>query len=288
MDFFVINLLNGLSYSVILFLFAAAMTLICGAMGLLNLGHGAMYMVGAYVGWTIAVKFGLNYGLAILAGGLAVGLVGLAVHQGLLQYLYRQFTEQVLITLGLIYVLGNATLWIWGGEEKAPFTAGVFSGGIPVMGWMYPIHRLAVIFIGVGVAIFLWWLQDKTRVGAIIRAGMDDREMVGGLGINLRLVSILTFFIATFILGAAGVIGSGILGVALGVDQTALFMSLVVVTVGGIGSVQGALLGAIIIGLVDAFGKALFPELSYFFIYSAMIIVLMIRPAGLLGRLIYY
>lgn len=283
-DFLVLNLLNGISYGMILFLLASGISLIYGVMGILNLAHGALYMVGAYVGWSIAIQYGMNFWLAVLMGGLAAGLVGLFLERVFFRRLYKQLTEQVLITFGFIYILTNLCIWIWTAEFRAPFTAPILAGSFKIGGLTYPIARVGVIFIGLILAIFLWWLIDKTRVGAIVRAGMDDQEMTMALGINIPLVSTAVFSLGTFIAGFAGVIGAQLLGVnpTLGIDVFQI--SMVVLVVGGLGSVQGALLGALLIGSVDAFGKALFPVLAMFFVYLAMIVVLAVRPRGLLGR----
>ena len=284
MSWFIINLLNGMSYGMVLFLIAAGMSIVLGAMGITNLAHGAFYMVGAFVGWTVAVKCGATFGLGILAGGLSAGLVGLAIERGLLRHLYKQPNEQVLLTFGFVYILSNVCLWVWGGWPRMPFTAKFLTGSFEIMGRAYPKARIAIILIGLILAVGLWWLQDRTRVGAIVRAGMDDKETTMGLGINLELAFAVIFFISSFIAGAAGVIGAQLLGVRTDLGLEVLLLALIVIIVGGVGSIQGALLGGILIGVVDAFGKAVFPQLAMFTMYLTMIIVLIVRPTGLLGR----
>ncbi len=284
MEASVLTLLNGISYGMVLFLIASGMSIVMGLMGIINLAHGALYMVGGYVGWTIAVHYDLNFGLAVLLGGVAGGLTGLMMERGFLRRLYKQPNEQVLLTFGFIYILSNLCMWIWGPRRRLQFTGEALSGLIYLGGIPYPMTRVVMIITGIAVAIGLWWMQSKTRVGAMVRAGMDDKEMATGLGINLERVSMLVFFLAAFIAGTAGVIGAQLLGVYTWLGTDILLLALVVVIVGGIGSVQGALLGGIVIGLIDTFGKALFPEFSMFTIYLAMIIILMVRPGGLLGR----
>ena len=284
MDVFVLNILNGISFGAILFLLASGFSLIFGVMGILNLSHGALYMVGAYVGWSVAVKYGLNYWLAALAAGVVAGLIGLAMEFGFFRRLYKQLNEQVLLTFGFVYILNNLAMWIWGPLYKAPFTAPFLSGSFNIMGWTYPTARVAIILIGLIIAVGLWWLQDKTRVGAIVRAGMDDKETTLGLGINLNLVSTTIFFVGSFIAGFAGLIGAQLHGVQPQMSMDILLLALAVVVVGGVGSVQGALVGGMLIGIIDAFGKALFPDFAMFTIYLAMIVVLLIKPAGILGR----
>ncbi|MFC1907269.1 branched-chain amino acid ABC transporter permease [Chloroflexota bacterium] len=284
MEFLVLSTLNGLSYGLILFLLAAGISLIYGVMGILNLSHGALYMVGAYVGWSMAVQNGYNFWLAVLMGGLAAGLLGLVMERVFFRRLYKQLNEQVLLTFGFIYILTNLSIWIWGATYRASFTAPILAGSFHIAGLTYPIARITVIFIGLILAIGLWWLQDKTRVGAIVRAGMDNKEITMSLGINLGLVSTSVFFLGAFIAGFAGVIGAQLVGVSPTLSIDILLLSMVVLVIGGLGSVQGALLGGILIGCIDAFGKALFPELAMFFTYLAMIFVLAVRPRGLLGR----
>jgi len=284
MEQVIINLLNGLSYGMVLFLIASGMSVVMGAMNIINLAHGVLYMVGGYVGWTIAVKLGAPFALGLLTGGLAAGFTGLVIERGFLRHLYRQPNEQVLLTFGFVYILTNLSLWVWGGWPRMPFTAKVLSGSIEILGKAYPKARLAIIFIGFVLAIVLWWLQDRTRVGAMVRAGMDNKEMTMGLGINLERVFSLVFFVASCIAGVAGVLGAQLLGVYNALGLEILLLALIVIIVGGVGSVQGALIGGILIGVIDAFGRALFPKLAMFTMYFTMIIILLVRPSGLLGR----
>ncbi len=284
MEFFATSLLNGLSFGMILFLIAAGLSIIVGVMGIINLSHGALYMLGGYFGWMIAQRLGLNFWLAVFIGGLVAGLVGLFIERAFLRRLYKQMNEQVLLTFGFVYIITNICLWVWGGDAKVPFWDPALSGSFNLAGLLYPKTRIIVIAIGTVLAVFLWWLQNKTRVGAIIRAGMDDREMVTGLGINLARVSMLIFFLAAFIAGFAGVIGAQLWGVYSYQGLQTLLFALIIIIVGGIGSIQGALAGALIIGIVDAFGRALFPQLSMFFMFLVMIIILIAKPSGLLGR----
>jgi branched-chain amino acid transport system permease protein len=253
-------------------------------MGILNLAHGALYMIAAYVGWSLSMRYELNFVLAVLGGGLAAGLVGFLIERGFLRRLYKQLNEQVLVTFGFVYIITNLSLWLWGPLPQPPYTAKALSFSIPLVGWSYPIARLVIILIGLGIAVVLWWLQEKTRIGAIIRAGMDNKQMTMGLGINVDRVSAIVFFFGAFMAGFAGVIGAQLLGPNLELGVEVLLLSLIVVVVGGMGSVQGALLGGVLIGLIDSFGKALFPQLAMFTMYLAMIIILLLRPHGLLGR----
>jgi len=279
----VISILNGISFGFILFLLSSGLTMVFGIMGIANLTHGALYMIGAYVGWSIVIQFGWNYWLAALLGGIAAGAAGSIMERTTLRYLYRQVNEQVLVTLGFIFIFTNLTMWIWGPRPRPPFTVAFFSGTISFLGWSYPIQRFTVIVIGIGVAISIWLFQSKTRIGAMVQAGMDDKEMAMGLGINMDGVSIVLFFVCSFVAGFAGVIGAQLLGANLGQGFHVLGLALVVVIIGGIGSVGGALIGGLILGLFDSFVNVLFPQIGMWAMYLITIIVLVVRPYGIMG-----
>lgn len=284
MAIFVICLLNGISFGCILFLLSSGLSLTLGLMGILNLAHGALYMIGAYLGWTIAVHWGYGFLVAALSASIACGAVGLIMERGFLRHLNKMPNEQVLITIGFVYIITNICLWIWGSIAKPPFTAEFLSGAITIVGWPYPFSRVAIIIVGIVVAAALWWLQARTRIGAIIRAGMDDRELTKGLGINLELAAAVLFFVGAFLAGFAGVIGAQLSGANLGQGLDILLLALIVVVIGGMGSIMGSFIGAMMIGLVDAFGKILFSEMAMFTLYLLMVIVLIVKPTGLLGR----
>ncbi len=284
MEVFARNLLNGISFGMVLFLAGSGLSVVMGVMGITNLAHGALYMLGGYVGWTVAIHYGMNFWLAVFAGGLVSGLIGLIIERIFLRHLYKQANEQVLLTFGFVYIITNLCIWVWGGRPRMQFSSPALSGLLNIFGMPYPITRLVIIAMGLIVAVVLWWLQDRTRIGAIIRAGMDDKEMTMGLGIDLERVSMLVFFLAAFVAGVAGVVGAQLMGVhsILGIDI--LLVALIVVIVGGMGSVQGALSGGILIGLIDTFGKSLFPQFAMFTMYLAMVIILLVKPSGILGR----
>ncbi len=284
MAVFTICLLNGISFGCILFLLASGLSLTLGLMGILNLAHGALYMVGAYIGWTIAAHLGFNFWLAAVSAGCVSGAVGLLMERGFLKHLNRLPNEQVLLTIGFVYIITNVCLWIWGSIPKPPYTSKFLSGTFTIVGWPYPFSRMVIIIVGSLVAFGLWWLQDKTRIGAMVRAGMDDRDMTKGLGINVELIAAALFFVGAFLAGFAGVIGAQLIGANTDLGLDILLLALIVVVIGGMGSVQGSLIGAMMIGLVDAFGKILFPDFAMFMLYFLMVIVLVIKPTGLLGR----
>lgn len=283
MDLLVINLLNGISFGMILFLFAMGLSITLGVMGVLNLTHGALFMIGGFVGLSV-VNAGGNFWLAVLLGGITAGLVGLAMEWLFLRRLYRQLDDQVLLTLGLVYILGNIALWIYGGRVKIFRPPSLLASPIAIGDYTFPLYRLALIAIGVVAFIGLWWLIERTRIGAIIRAGMDNREMATGLGVNYPLACSAVFTLGAFVGGFAGSLATPVIGVVFTMSLDILLYALIVVVVGGPGSVVGTLVGALIIGVIDAFGKALFPELAMFTMYIVLIIMLLVKPAGILGR----
>jgi branched-chain amino acid transport system permease protein len=284
MDTLLLGLLNGISFGFILFLLASGLSIIMGVMGILNMAHGALYMLGAYVGWTLAVQCGLGYWVAVLAGALTAGVLGLVIERGLFRRLYKQYTEQVLLSFGILFVFTNVAQWIWGPIGRASFTAPAFSGSIRLGGFAYPTVRVVIMVVGGLLTVALWWLLEKTRLGAMVRAGMDNKEILMGLGIDFDRMSTGVFFLGAFLAGFAGVVGAQVLGASTGLALDIQLLAMVVIIVGGVGSVQGALLGGIVIATIDTLGRAFFPQLALFVIYLVMVAVLVVRPAGLLGR----
>lgn len=283
MDVVLLSLLNGVSFGCLLFLLAAGFSLTFGFMGILNLSHGAFYMIGAYIG--LAVMRGTNnFLLAILIGGVTAAAVGIVVERGFLSHLYKKMFSQALLCFGFIYIFMDLATWIFGPLYKSGTIPSLLSGGVKVGPLSFPIYRLFLILVGLLVALGLWLFQEKTRVGAIIRAGVDNKEMTMGLGVNIRLVSTGVFAFSAFVAGLAGVVGSPMMGVYPLASMDILNFALIVVVVGGLGSLQGALVGSLLVGLVDAFGKVFLPAAADYSMYSLLVIVLLFRPSGLLGR----
>lgn len=284
MELVLLNLLNGISYGIVLFLIAAGLSVILGVMGIVNLAHGAIFIIGGFVGLTVAHQTG-SFLLGILAGAVGSGVIGVIIERGILRFLYKQDLQQVLVTFGFVYIFTNLMLWIWGPFPKSAFVPSYFSGSIPIAGFSLPVHRFAVIGFGIVICFILWWVQDKTKIGAIIRAGMDDAEMVSGLGINLTPINTLCFLFGSFVAGAGAVIGVQVFGsVTFNGGMDMLLVAIAVVVVGGVGKVQGALVGALIIGIIDTFGRVYFPQIAEFTMYMLLILILIVRPSGLLGR----
>jgi branched-chain amino acid transport system permease protein len=274
MAFWIIQTLNGLSYSMLLFLVAAGFTLIFGLMKIINIAHGSFYLLSAYIGLTILRTTG-SFLLATITSSIAAAVVGIAMQSLFLRRFYMKELQQVLLTFGFVLIIADVCLWIWGGNPLALPKPSGFKGSIWIGSVVFPSYRLLVILVGVIIAVGLWIFQEKTKFGAIVRAGVDDEEMLRGSGIGL----------GALLAGIGGIIGGPFVGVFPGVDLSMLLLALVVVIIGGMGSLKGAFVGSLFVGLVDNFGKALFPELSMFTLFAPMAIVLAIRPTGIFGKI---
>jgi branched-chain amino acid transport system permease protein len=283
MNSFILQTFNGISYAALLFLLASGFTLTFGLMRIVNMAHGAYYLIGGYVGLTVAKSTG-NFGLALLAGGVAAMLLGFIADKVLIKRAGEDHLAQVLITVGLAYVVGDVALEVWGGDaQKLPIPM-IMRGVVELPGGIiYPVFRFFLTSVGVLVAVLMWLLYRKTQIGAAIRAGVDDREMVSATGINVDRLFVIVSALASFLAGFSGVLGGAFLTVYPGAEWEILVFALVVVIVGGLGSLEGAMIGALIVGLLDAYGRWLAPELSYFVLFGPMAILLLFRPRGLFG-----
>ena len=277
------QVLNGLSLGAVLFFLASGFTLIFGLMRISNLAHGGFYLVGAYLGITIVGLTG-SFLLALFLSGLAISLLGLFTERVLLRPIRGLEKPEVLLTIGLTFVLGDLSLAVFGGDPVPVPIPDILSGPLFIGNFAYPRYRLFVLACAVLVGGVLFFVDRKTRIGALVRAGVDDQEMVAGLGVNIKAIFTGVFMFGAFLAGFAGVIGGGFLTVLPGQDFEILLFALVVVIMGGLGSLPGAVLGAVIVGLIDAFAKALVPELAFFTLFAPMAVILMLRPQGLLGR----
>ncbi len=283
MEFWIIQTFNGISYGAIIFLLASGLTLIFGVMNIINIAHASFYLLGGYVGLTVMWKTG-NFYLAILAGALAIALVGIVMERFFIRGLEGNPLGQVLITVGFALFFQDLALVVWGGDPYWVKAPGYLTRTLHVQTLNFPGFRIFLIALAIGVGLWLWWFQEKTRAGAMMRASVDDREMAGGVGINVPIVSMGVFVLAAALAALSGVVGSAYLSIYPGVDFEVLPYAFVVVIVGGCGSLRGAVIGSLMVGLIDNFGKALFPELSYFTLFAPMAIILAVRPTGLFGR----
>jgi branched-chain amino acid transport system permease protein len=281
--FLTLQILNGITFAALLFLVASGFTLIFGLMRVANLTHGVLYLLSGYVGLTIVRQTG-SFALALVVAMIFAGILGFLIQRIFLRRVKGSVLSEVLLTIGITFILADIALMIWGGDPQTLRVPAFLGGPIRMFGFIYPRFRIVTLVLGIIIAAGLWFVQNKTRVGSIIRAGVDDAEMVSVLGINIPVVFTLVFVAGAMLAGFAGVIGGGFLSLYRGADSEILLFSLVVIIVGGMGSLRGAIIGSLMVGLLDSFGKALYPEIAYFTIFGPMAIVLAIRPQGLFGR----
>ena len=284
MDFptFLIQLLNSVQYGLLLFMLAAGLTLIFGIMGVVNLAHGSFYMLGAYLAYWLTGLFG-SLALAIPAGVVLALLFGLLLEQLLFRHFYhRDHLDQVLLTFGLIYIFEELrSLW-WGDDVHSVKVPDLLSASIPLTeNLSYPVYRLFISGVCVALAIGLYLLISRTRLGMKIRAGAFNRDMAEALGINIKLIHAVVFALGVGLAAVAGIIAAPVSSVYPNMGSQVLIMCFVVVVIGGIGSVRGALVAALLVGLVDTFGKVLLPQVAGMLVYMLMAGVLLWRPEGL-------
>ncbi|GAB3649849.1 branched-chain amino acid ABC transporter permease [Ramlibacter alkalitolerans] len=284
MDFanFLIQLLNSVQYGLLLFMLAAGLTLIFGIMGVVNLAHGSFYMLGAYLAWSLAARTG-SLTVAILLGTALSVLFGLVLERLLFRHFYhRDHLDQVLLTFGLIYIFEESRSILWGDDVHGVAIPQVLSASIPLTDNLsYPMYRLFISGVCVVLALGLYFLISKTRLGMKIRAGAFNHQMTEALGINVKLIHAVVFALGVGLASIAGMIASPISSVYPNMGSQVLIMCFVVVVIGGIGSVRGALISALLVGLVDTFGKVLLPHLAGMLVYMLMAAVLLWKPEGL-------
>ncbi len=282
--FYGVQFLNGMAYSLLLFLLAMGLSLIFGMMDVMNLAHGSFYMLGAYVGLYVLTATG-QFWLALVVAPLALGILGIVLETSLLRPLYgRGHLDQVLLTFGLAFVFMDVTRWVWGADVQALPAPSFLAQSIPISTGAYPTYRLFVILVGLLLALGLWLFLERTRLGAIIRAGVTDKEMVSGLGINIALTFTLVCGLGAALAGISGLIAGPVLGLYPGMDFQTLITTLVVVVVGGLGTIKGSFWGALLIGQTETFGRALLPDVAPLLIFAIMAAVLMVKPTGLFGK----
>ena len=291
---FLIQLLNGVQYGLLLFLVASGLTLVFGIMGVINIAHGSFYMVGAYLAWSLSERFGNLWG-AIAVGVVLSVLLGMFLEWLLIKRLYaRDHLYQVLLTYGLILVFEELRSVIWGDDVHGVQVPPVLEGSIPLTDTLsYPIVRLWISGVCIVLAVGMYLLIQRTRIGMMIRAGASNREMVQSLGFNIQLVYRVVFALGIALSAFAGMISAPVSSVFPGMGNQVLIICFVVVVIGGIGSVKGAMVAAILIGIVDTFGKVvhfqiagvkLLPELAGMTVYVLMAVVLLWRPEGIFGK----
>ncbi|TCT12555.1 amino acid/amide ABC transporter membrane protein 1 (HAAT family) [Tepidamorphus gemmatus] len=296
---FIEQTLNGLQLGIFLFLVAAGLTLIFGIMGVINLAHGSLFMIGAYVAATVTRMTG-SFALGLLAALPATALAGILIEVIVIRRLYpRDHLDQVLATFGLILFINEAVTMVWGRTPLFLNVPPALSGSIEIIpGVPYPVYRIAIIVAGVLVALLMWLIIARTRIGMLIRAGSTNREMVGALGVDIALLYTALFAAGAVFAGFAGAMAGPLVSVQVGMGEQILILAFVVIVIGGIGSIRGALVGAVLVGVVDTLGRAFVPDMLKLFmppaeadgvgaglasmmVYLLMAVVLVMRPSGL-------
>jgi branched-chain amino acid transport system permease protein len=342
MQFWVIQAFNGISYGALLFLVGSGLSLIFGVMRIVNLSHGAYFLLGGYIALSVIWATG-SWALSLPVAALAVAIVGLVMERLFLRsegfesvrnavialglgvltdlavarwghiagggwtesiavtavatvawyFLLKRIPivpietdvlRQVLLTVGFAFLFQQAALDIWGGDNMDINPAAEFNKSIVIGGIYFPLYRAFMIATAVGIGVVIWLVMEKTRMGAAVRATVDDAQMARGVGIDTNRVSMFIFALGAFLAALGGVIGGAFLGIYPGLDFEMLPLAFAVVIIGGMGSLGGAAIGALAVGLADNFGKALFPEISYFTLYAPMVLILAVKPTGLFGR----
>jgi branched-subunit amino acid ABC-type transport system permease component len=277
--------LNGLSFGALLFILASGLSLVFGMMDVVNLAHGAFYMLGAYIALSVVQVTG-SFWIALLAAPLALAVLGLVLEPLLLRRLRGRHLDQVLLTIGVSLVIVDLIGQVWGREVRSLSAPAGLDGSVGLIGGVYPVYRLFVIAFGVALAAGMAVIYRRTKIGMLIRAGVEDAEMLGALGVDTNRLFASTFATGAALAGLAGVIAAPVFGVQPGMDiDPGLLYSLVVVVVGGLGTLSGAVVGSVLVGPADTFGKVLFQEVALAVIFAIVALVLLLKPTGLLGRI---
>ncbi len=283
MTLWIILTINSIAMGGLLFLLSAGFSLIFGLMRIPNLTHGSLFMLGAYFGVTF-LRLGMNFWIAALLSALVLALIGGLIERFLLRRLAGQELAQVLVTLGLSFIIADICLLVWTGDPIPLATPDSLRGVIRFSDFVFPRYRLAVVVIAVIIAASLWLMLERTRLGAMIRAGVDDPQMARVTGIRVSRLFTAVFSLGAALAGLAGVLSGPILSVYPGLDAEMLPLALIIVILGGAGSLPGALLGSFVVGFIYNFGQVMFPELAYVVLFLPMVLVLVLRPQGLFGR----
>jgi branched-chain amino acid transport system permease protein len=282
-QFWLIQAFNGISYGALLFLIGSGLSLIFGVMRIVNLAHGSYFLLGGYIALSVIGATG-SWALSLPVAAAAVAVIGLLMERVFLRPLGFDPLRQVLLTVGFAYLFQQAALDIWGGNNMDINPPDALQQSVVVGGIYVPLYRLFMIAMALAIGFGLWLVMEKTRLGAAVRATVDDPQMARGVGIDTNRISMMIFALGAFLAALGGVIGGGFLGVYPGLDFEMLPLAFAVVIIGGMGSLGGAAIGALAVGLADNFGRALFPEVSYFTLYAPMVLILAIKPTGLFGR----
>lgn len=283
MNMTLFQILNGLTFAALLFVVASGFTLIFGLMRIVNLAHGALYLLGGYFALAVATKTG-SFTLDVLGAAAGIAVVGFIIDRALLVFVKGFDLRQVLLTLGLALAMNDLALVIWGGDTFSVPTPEWLRGPLRYGEMAYPKYRLFVLAVGIAVFAGLWLLLNRTRLGALIRAGVDDAEIVDAMGVDIKRVFVFTFMLGAALAGLGGALGGAFLSLYPTADSEILVFSLAVVIIGGRGSLAGAAIGSLLVAMLANFGQVWFPELAYFVIFGPMALLLAFRPLGLFGK----
>ena len=281
--FWLIQAFNGVSFGALLFLVGSGLSLIFGVMRIVNLAHGSYFLLGGYVALSVIWATG-SWALALPVAALSIALIGLLMERIFLRPLGFDPLRQVLLTVGFAFLFQQAALDIWTGNNFDINPPEVLTKSVAVGGLYLPLYRVFMIAMALAIGLALWLAMERTRMGAAVRATVDDAQMARGIGIDTSRISMLVFALGALLAALGGVIGGAFLGIYPGLDFEILPLAFPVVIIGGMGSLGGAAIGALLVGLADNFGKALFPEVSYFTLYAPMALILAVKPTGLFGR----
>jgi len=283
MRFWTFQILNGLTSGAILFFVTVGLTVTTGLMRILNLAHGALFLVGGFVGLaTVEATGSFVAGLAM--GALVAGLLGLALRQAFATALLGHTFHQVLLTLGIAFIISNGILHVFGGTPRRLQPPTYFRGSVEFLGVTYPRYRLALIVLSVVVGLALWLFWERSLMGAMVRACVDDRPMAAAMGIPVGRVFSVVFALGAALAGLTGVLAAPVLGLYIGLDFEVLLLAVIVIVVGGMGSLTGAFIASMLVGIINVMGQASFPELSSLTLFVPVILILIVRPKGLMGR----
>lgn len=282
-QFFWTLFLNGLSLSALLYFMASGLTLIFGLMNMMNLAHGAFYLLGGLIGITV-IKITGNFWIGFLAATMFMALFGLLIDQIFLRHIRGQILAEVLLTWGLAMLLSDLAIAIWGGEPTLVPKPDYLSGTLLIGEFQYPRFRLFIIILAVVVGIGMHLLYGRTRLGALVRAGVDDREMIASLGINIALIFTGVFVFGAALAGLGGVAAGPMVGLLPGDEGRVLLLALAVIIIGGVGNLTGALVGSIFVGVMTIYSQTFFPEFALFSLFAPMALILVFRPQGLVGK----
>jgi branched-chain amino acid transport system permease protein len=281
MSYWAAQILNGISFGMLLFFLASGLTLTLGVLRVTNLTHGSFYLVGAYIALD-TVRYAHSFVAGAVAAAVVVAILGALVF-GLLQFVANDPLRETLLTFGLVFIIADFALIYWGGDPLSVPKPQFLVGPIEIAGFEYPRYRLFIIVLGAVIAIALELIQRKTLIGAKVRAVVDDVEMADGIGLNPKLIGLVTFLVGAALAGMSGALGGAMIGAYPGADFDVLLYALVIVIIGGMGDLTGSLVGAMVVGLIDVFGRAIIPELGASVIFLLMVVTLTVRPEGLFG-----